>query len=58
MVREGPAEPAPRPAEKAYPTEKARGATINLRKPWQRMVFIIGLAAPIVLLLVLVLAGY
>ena len=52
MVRERPAQQPP------YPAEKARGATIDLRKPWQRVVFILGLAAPIVLLLVLALAGH
>jgi hypothetical protein len=51
MVRE-------RPAQQPYPAEKARGATINLRKPWQRIVFILGLAAPIIFLLVFVLAGH
>jgi hypothetical protein len=49
MVREGPAQPAP------YPAEKARGGDIVLRKPWQRAVFIIGLVLPIVLLVVLLL---
>jgi len=49
MVREGPAQRAP------YPAEKARGGDIVLRKPWQRAVFIIGLALPVVLLLVLLL---
>ena len=39
-----------------YPAEKARGGTIILRRPWQRIVFIFGLAAaPIVLLVLLVL---
>ena len=47
MVREGPPEPAP------YPAEKARGGRIELRRPWQRAVFIAGLSAPVLLLLVL-----
>ena len=34
-----------------YPAEKARGATINLRHPWQKLLFFGGLAAPILLLL-------
>jgi hypothetical protein len=37
----------------AYPAEKARGGEIILRQPWQRAVFILGLAAPLVLLLLL-----
>jgi hypothetical protein len=46
-----------RPARvEPYPAEKARGGTIILRKRWQRIVFIFGLAAaPLVLLLLLVL---
>jgi hypothetical protein len=51
MVREKPAQPPP------YPAEKARGGEIILRKPWQRALFIIGLAAPAVLLLVLLVVG-
>jgi hypothetical protein len=47
MVREGPPQPAP------YPADKARGSEIILRKLWQRLVFIAGLAAPLVLLLAL-----
>jgi hypothetical protein len=34
-----------------YPAEKARGATIILKKPWQRAVFMGGLFMPFVLLL-------
>ena len=41
-----------------YPADKARGAYIELRRPWQRYVFIGGLAGIVVLLLVLrILAG-
>jgi hypothetical protein len=47
MVREGPAQPAP------YPAEKARRGKIILRKPWQRAVFIFGLALPVFVLFVL-----
>jgi hypothetical protein len=47
MVREAPAEPPP------YPAEKARGAEIVLRRRWQRWVFIGGLAAAVVLVLIL-----
>jgi hypothetical protein len=36
-----------------YAAEKARGGTVVLRKGWQRLGFILGRAAPIVLLLVL-----
>jgi len=39
--------------EAAYPAEKARGGQIVLRKPWQRALFIAGLAAPLVLMLIL-----
>jgi len=46
MVRDK-RQPAP------YPAEKARGGTIILRKPWQRAVFIFGLALPVILLLLL-----
>ena len=45
MVREKGAEP------QAYPAEKARGGEIILRRRWQRVLFAIGLAAPIVLAL-------
>jgi hypothetical protein len=43
MVREK--QPTP------YPAEKARGGEIILRRPWQRIVFIVGLALPILLLI-------
>jgi hypothetical protein len=36
-----------------YAAEKARGGTVVLRQRWQRALFIVGLAAPVVLLLVL-----
>jgi hypothetical protein len=49
MTREGPPQPPP------YPAEKARGGEIILRRPWQRIVFILGLALPLVLLLLFVL---
>jgi hypothetical protein len=52
MVREGPAEPAPPPAE-PYPAEKARGGEIILNTPLRRWVFIAGLAGAVVLVLVL-----
>ncbi len=45
VVRNG--QPAP------YPAEKARRGEIILRKPWQRTVFVLGLALPLVLLLLL-----
>jgi hypothetical protein len=41
------------PTPAPYPAEKARGGEIILRRPWQRTVFILGLAAPFVLLLLL-----
>jgi len=34
-----------------YPGEKARGGEIILRRPWQRVVFILGLALPLLLLI-------
>jgi len=45
MTTEGPPQPLP------YPAEKARGGEIILRRRWQRIVFAIGLALPLVLLL-------
>jgi len=45
VVKNG--QPAP------YPAEKARGGEIILRKRWQRTVFVLGLAPPLVLLLLL-----
>jgi hypothetical protein len=47
MVREGPAQPAP------YPAEKARGGEIILRTPLRRMIFIGGLIAAVLVGLVL-----
>ncbi len=58
MVREAPQQPPPRRREpQPYPAEKARGAEIILRRPWQRWTFFGGLAAILVLLLVLRLAA-
>ena len=37
-----------------YPAEKARGGEIILRRPWQRAVFILGLALPLLVLICLV----
>ena len=36
-----------------YPADKARGGEIILKKPWQRAVFIAGLAGSVLLLLAL-----
>jgi hypothetical protein len=47
MVREGPAQPAP------YPAEKARGGEIILRTPLRRLIFIGGLIAVGVVILLL-----
>lgn len=55
MVRDAPAQPPP--PKKPYPAEKARGAEINLRRPWQRIVFFGGLIGAAVLLLILKLAA-
>jgi len=41
------------PRRAAYPAVKARGGEIFLRRPWQRAVFMLGLGAPLVLLLLL-----
>ena len=38
---------------RTYPGEKVRQGEIILRKPWQRAVFIFGLALPVILLLLL-----
>lgn len=37
-------------AHPAYSADKVRGATINLRKPWQRVVFMAGLFGGVALL--------
>ena len=42
-----------RPDLQNYPADKARGGEIILRKPWQRAVFMAGLAGSILLLLAL-----
>ncbi|MBX9841727.1 MAG: hypothetical protein K2Z80_07970 [Xanthobacteraceae bacterium] len=58
-MRENSPRPVP-PREDPYPAEaeKARGATIELRRPWQRTVFIGGLfGAFIVATLTLLSAG-
>ena len=47
MVREGPAQPAP------YPAEKARGGEIILNTPLKRRVFIAGLVGAVCLVLAL-----
>ncbi len=47
MVREGPAEPAP------YPAEKARGGEIILRTRLRRMIFVGGLIGAAIIALVL-----
>lgn len=51
MVREGPAQPA------AYPAEKARGGEIILRTPLRRMIFLGGLIGVAVVALALVFWG-
>jgi hypothetical protein len=44
------------PSPPVYPADKARGGEILLRRPWQRAVFILGLAAaPLILLALLLL---
>jgi hypothetical protein len=41
MATDGPPQPPP------YPADKARGGEIVLRRPWQRIVFIVGLVVPL-----------
>ena len=43
------------PSPPVYPADKARGGEIILRRPWQRAVFILGLAAPLILFALLLL---
>jgi hypothetical protein len=50
MVREGPAQPAP------YPAEKARGGEIILKTPARRAIFIAGLVGAVLLVLILAFA--
>ena len=47
MVREGPPQPPP------YPAEKARGGEIILRRRWQRAVFMAGLIGAVAVALIL-----
>jgi len=49
MVREGPAQPAP------YPAEKARGGEIILKTPARRAIFLAGLIGAVLLVLILAL---
>jgi hypothetical protein len=42
-----------RPDLQNYPADKARGGEIIFRKPWQRAVFMAGLAGSILVLLAL-----
>ncbi len=51
MVREGPPQPAP------YPAEKARGGQIILRTPLRRAIFIGGLVVAVVVGLALAFWG-
>jgi len=51
MVREGPPQPAP------YPAEKARGGEIILRTRTQRLIFVAGLLGAGLLGLILILLG-
>jgi len=51
MVREGPAQPPP------YPAEKARGGEIILRTPIRRAIFIGGLIAVAIVAVLLALWG-
>lgn len=49
MVREGPAQQAP------YPAEKARGGEIILKTPARRAIFLAGLIGAVLLVLILAL---
>jgi len=42
----------------AYPADKARGGVIILRRPWQRAVFIAGLAGAVLLAFLALLARF
>ena len=46
MVREGPAQPAP------YPAEKARGGEIILKTPLRRAIFVAGLLGAVALVVI------
>lgn len=48
----------PEKRSKVYSAEKIRQGDIILRKPWQRVVFLAGLIAPFVLLLVWLIARH
>ncbi len=50
MVREGPAQPAP------YPAEKARGGEIILKTPLRRAIFVAGLLGAVALVVIFALA--
>jgi hypothetical protein len=53
-VREGPAQRPPPPKEpKDYPAEKARAGETILRTPTRRAIFVFGLAAAVVLALLI-----
>jgi hypothetical protein len=43
---------SPDNSQKVYSAEKVRQGDIILRKPWQRIVFVLGLVMPFVLLLI------
>ena len=55
-MEDGPGQGQKRPLE--YPAEKARQGEIILRRPWQRAVFIIGLAGGVILALILAILRY
>lgn len=42
----------PEPQPRTYSAERVRQGEIVLRKPWQRIVFLAGLAGPFILLIV------
>ena len=52
MVREGPAQPAPRPKQ-PYPAEKARGGEIILNTPGRRAIFLAGLVGAVLLAVII-----
>ena len=53
MVREGPAQRLP----SNYDADKGRGGEIILRRPWQRYVFIGGLAGALLLVIIVGIIG-
>jgi hypothetical protein len=52
VIGEGGDQPGRRDPSRNYPAERARQGRVILRKPWQRIVFIAGLAGCVLLALI------